>query len=361
MSIELDPRSPRVTRPRVALIGLAGATGSAVLSCDELATRFGLSPEKIVARTGVTGLRRFAEGESLVETARDAALAALERAGVPLRAVTAVFGSSNPTSEDLLPTLTAATAQALGLTDVIVDHVGVGCCGGLQAMRNAWNQLVVDALDGRIGHALVVAGDQTSRILDGERRQTGTLFGEGVSVALLTNDPVARTGYVIERVATRSLLGDALHALRLRNPFALPPGAALPRLEMDGARVFDFGAGAVAHFLSLLGLSSVPADCYLVPHQPNLRMLEALIERAGLDAARVYVDGIRTIGNTSAPAAMLGLEDALRRGVVAADSRVMLGAFGAELQVGAALLSPLDPRTLVAAPPLSASRAQETA
>lgn len=348
-------------RPRVALIGLAGVTGSRLLSCAELGDRFDLSPEKIVARTGVTGLRRLDCGESLVELARVAGTAALARAGVPRRAVTAVFGSSNPTAEDLLPTFTAAAAHALGLTDVIVDHVGIGCCGGLQALRNAWNQLTVDALDGRIGHALVIAGDHTSRILDPRRRQTGTLFGEGVSVALLTNDPAARTGYAIDRVVTRSALGDALYALRLRNPYAQPPGAELPRLEMDGGRIFEFGAAAAASFLTLLDLPAMPEGCYLVPHQPNLRMLDAMAERAGLDASRVYVDGIRTIGNTSAPAALLGLEDALRRGLAAPSGRVMLGAFGAELQVGAALLSPLDPLALVAGPPLAMSRAQEAA
>ena len=363
MSIASDPHIDecRSIRPRVALIGLAGVTGSRHTSCAELGARFDLSPEQIVAKTGVTGLRRLGRGESLVELAGQVGAAVLERAGVPRRAVTAVFGSSNPTSEDLLPTFTAAAAHALGLADVIVDHVGIGCCGGLQALRNAWNQLTVDALDGRIGHALVIAGDHTSRILDPRRRQTGTLFGEGVSVALLTNDPAARTGYAIDRIVTRSALGEALYALRLKNPYAQPPGAELPRLEMDGARVFEFGADAARKFLALLGLPAMPEGCYLVPHQPNLRMLDALVERAGLDVARVYVDGIRTIGNTSAPAAMLGLEDALRRGLVDATGRVMLGAFGAELQVGAALLSPLDPLALVADPPLVNTRVQEAA
>lgn len=355
----VDERRPR--RPRVALIGLAGVTGSRLLSCAELGARFDLSPEKIVDKTGVTGLRRLACGESLIDLARAAGSAVLARAGVPHRAVTAVFGSSNPTADDLLPTFTAAAAHALGFNNLIVDHVGIGCCGGLQALRNAWNQLTVDALDGRIGYALVIAGDHTSRILEPGRRQTGTLFGEGVSVALLTNDPAARTGYAIDRVVTRSALGDALYALRLRNPYAQPPGAELPRLEMDGARIFEFGAAAAAEFLALLGLPALPDGCYLVPHQPNLRMLDAMAERAGLDAARVYVDGIRTIGNTSAPAAMLGLEDALRRGLADPTAQVLLGAFGAELQVGAALLSPIDPLALVAGPPLTRARAQEAA
>jgi 3-oxoacyl-[acyl-carrier-protein] synthase-3 len=228
-----------------------------------------------------------------------------------------------------------------------VDHVGIGCCGGLQAMRNAHNQLVVDALHGRTGHALVVVGDHSSRILDPSIKQTGTLFGEGVVAALLTTSPALSSGYAIERIGTKSLLGEALGALRVRNPHAAPANGSLPKLEMDGRRIFDFGERAVEHFLALLGASALPDGTYLVPHQPNLRMLEAMIRRSALDPRRVYVDGIRTVGNTSGAAALLGLEDALRRGLVPEGAPVVLGAFGAELQVGAALLRPVDPASMI--------------
>jgi 3-oxoacyl-[acyl-carrier-protein] synthase III len=234
----------------------------------------------------------------------------------------------------------------MGLANILVDHVGIGCCGGLQAIRAAYSQLVVDAMRGRIGHALVVVGDQSSRILDPTHKQTGTLFGEGVAAALLTTSPTLAAGYEIIGAETRSLLGASLGALRLRNPHARQDGA-LPKFEMDGRRIFAFGELAVGHFLGLLGLESWPHGTYLVPHQPNLRMLEAMIERAGLDPRLVYVDGIRTIGNTSGPATLLGLEDALRRRLVPDGASVMLGAFGAELQVGAVLLRPVDPPSLI--------------
>jgi 3-oxoacyl-[acyl-carrier-protein] synthase-3 len=336
-------------RPRVSLVALAGAVGRRTVTLDELARRFDLSPEKITAKTGVTALRRLGDDESLVGLARDLARDVLARAGVRPGEVRAVFGSSNPTGENLLPTFVASAAQAIGLRDVIVDHVGIGCCGGLQAIRNAYNQLVVDALDGRVSHCLVIAGDHTSRILDPDRRQTGTLFGEGVSVALLTNAPSA-DAYEIVSVGTKSLLGDALESLRIKNPFARaqPRSTAECALEMEGARIFEFGAGVFEHFVGLVG-GALPAGCYVVPHQPNLRMLEAMIARAGLEPARVYVDGIQTVGNTSAAAAMLGLEDALGRDLVGSDAHVLLGAFGAELQVGAAMLRPVgDPRRVLA-------------
>jgi 3-oxoacyl-[acyl-carrier-protein] synthase-3 len=328
-------------------VALAGAVGQRVLTVDELAARFDLTPERITAKTGITGLRRLGPGESLVDLARELARTVLAETGVAVEDVRGVFGSSNPTWDDLLPTFTASCANAIGLRHVIVDHVGIGCCGGLQAMRSAYNQLVVDGLDGRVSHCLVVAGDQTSRILDPDRRQTGTLFGEGVSVALLTNAPDADRGYDVVAIGTKSLLGDALASLRIRNPYAATSEARVFPLEMEGARIVEFAAGVVEHFLALVG-GRLPPDCYVVPHQPNLRILEAMIARAGLDPERVYVDGIRTVGNTSAPAAMLGLEDALRRGLVGRGDPVLLGAFGAELQVGAALLQPVDPRRMIA-------------
>jgi 3-oxoacyl-[acyl-carrier-protein] synthase III len=333
--------------PRVYLTGLRGRTGSTALALDALAAKHGLTLEKIEAKTGVTALRRFGPEESMVGLARTLALEVLEESGVQLSEVRAVFGSSNATSEDLLPTFTVAAARAIGLREVIADHVGAGCCGAILAMRNAYNQLVVDALEGRTGHVLVVVGDHSSRIIDPERRQTATLFSEGVAVALLSTARGIRPGYEITRVASKSLLGDSLYALRLPNPYAQPAGRPLPRFEMDGRPVFELGEHAVAHFLALLGLERVDERTYLVPHQPNLRMLEAMIATGGLDPARVYVDGIRTIGNTSGPAVLLGLEDALSRGLVRDDAPVMLGAFGAELQIGAALLRPIEPRALV--------------
>jgi 3-oxoacyl-[acyl-carrier-protein] synthase-3 len=337
-------------KPSVTLVGLGGAVGEHTITLDELATRFGLPPERITARTGVTALRRFGPRQSTVRIACSLARSLLEHADLPVSAVRGVFGSSNPTGDNLLPTWTASVANALGLRDVIVDHVGIGCCGVLQAMRCAYNQLVVDALDGHVSHCLVVSADQTSRILDPALKRTGTLFGEGAAVALLTNDPGAERGYAIAGIGTKSLLGDALESLRIRNPYAAPQGASDVYLEMDGAPLCAFAAGVFDHFRAIVG-RDLPDGCYVVPHQPNLRMLESMIETARLDPARVYVDGIRTIGNTSAPASLLGLEDALRRGLVAATDPVLLGAFGAELQVGAALLLPVDPSGLLVGMP----------
>jgi 3-oxoacyl-[acyl-carrier-protein] synthase-3 len=331
----------------VFLAGLAGRVGSVTVTLEELAARYDLAVHKIEAKTGITALRRFAPDESMVAIARELAHEVLARSGAALADVRAVFGSSNPTADDLLPSFTVAAASAIGLRDVVADHIGLGCAGAILSIRNAYNQLVVDALDGRVGHALVIVGDHSSRIIDPANRHTATLFGEGVAVALLTSSRALRAGYEIVRVASKSLLGDTVVALRLRNPHALPPGSPLPRFEMRGRPIFEFGEHAVEHFLALLGLDRFDDKTYLVPHQPNLRMLEAMIARAGLDARRVYVDGIRTIGNTSGPAVLLGLEDALARGLVAADAPVVLGAFGAELQVGAALLRPVEPRALL--------------
>jgi 3-oxoacyl-[acyl-carrier-protein] synthase III len=334
-------------RPRVFLAGLGGRVGSVSVTLHELAARYGLAVNKIEEKTGITGLRRFAPDESMVTIARDVAHEVLACSGAALGDVRAVFGSSNPTADDLLPTFTIAAAAAIGLRGVVADHIGTGCGGALLSMRNAYNQLVVDALDGRVGHALVIVGDHSSRIIDPESRHTATLFGEGVAVALLTTSRALRAGYEIVRVASKSLLNDAVLALRLRNPHALPPGSPLPKFEMEGRPIFEFGEHAVEHFLALLGLDRIDEKTYLVPHQPNLRMLEAMIARAGLDARRVYLEGIRTVGNTSGPAVLLGLKDALARGLVDADAPVVLGAFGAELQVGAALLHPVEPCALL--------------
>jgi hypothetical protein len=113
-------------RPRVSLVGLAGRLRSATVSVEELGARFDLAPDRTREKTGVTELRRFGACQSPIEMVRELALTIPPRAGADRRDVLGVFGSSNPTADDLLPTFTASAARAIGLERVLVDHVGVG-------------------------------------------------------------------------------------------------------------------------------------------------------------------------------------------------------------------------------------------
>ena len=331
---------------QISLIALASNLGSLIIPASELESTFSLAAGDVGKKTGVTNLFRLSASESLEQLTVKSALKALRIAGLTVKDLRGVFGSSNPTTNTLMPSYTVKVAQMLGCESIIVDHVGMGCGGALQAMRNAYNQLVVDSLMGITSNYLIIVGDHTSRILDPAKYDTGILFSEGTAAAVITNDRHRTPGYVIARVGTMSLLGENLESLKIENPYSF----AVPRhcyFEMDGRRVFEFGTKQVPKFLELVGLKSFPENAYLVPHQPNLRMLEKMAKDAQIDPKNIYMEGIRTIGNTSTPAVFIGLEDALQRGLMSLGAPVLLGTFGAELQVGAAWLLPVSALSVI--------------
>ena len=264
----------------------------------------------------------------------------LEKTKIDLGEIRGVFGSNNNTAKFLMPSFTACVANELGLQNVICDQIGLGCSGGLQALRNAYNQAIVDAIDGKFGYYLVVAGDQFNLFLDPNNFGTSTLFSEGVAVMLLSNCHNER-GYKIARIGTKSLLGEDFYSLNVKNPYhVLNESFGLPKLKMDGLKVFQFAVNTFSDILSLIGLESIDAETYFIPHQANLRIIDKIIKNNGLIPSQVYTDGIKMIGNTLLASVFFGLHDALKRNIFDKNNPVILGTFGAELQIGAVLLLP---------------------
>lgn len=106
---------------------------------------------------------------------------------------------------------------------------------------------------------------------------------------------------------------------------------------MRGRGVFEFGTRIAPRVKQLTGFSTFD-NCYIIPHQANIRMLNELVPNLGIREDQLYRDGITRIGNISGAACFLGLEDAQRRGLTDKAEHILLCAFGAELQVAVAIL-----------------------
>lgn len=324
----------------IKIVGLAHRLGSDVLEASAIEEHFQRDAGTIAGLSGVSRLHRIAEGENLVSLACAAAREALNRAGCDLASVSGVYSSCNPTTEYLIPSLAPLVASGLGLTHIQACAVGMGCAGGVQALQAAWNQLTVDSLHGRIRTYIVVTGDHTSRMLDKESWKTAILFSDGVSAVVITNDPAATGGFCVERVASECYAGDQVDVINLPNALAQGSGADKSSylLQMRGRGVFEFGVKIAPRVRELSGMESF-SDTYIIPHQANIRMLRELPPTFDVPESQLYTDGITRIGNISGAACFLGLEDADRRGLVRAGQRILLCAFGAELQVAVALLT----------------------
>ena len=323
----------------VRIVGLSHRLGSTIIDAESIENHFKREPGTIANLSGVSRLHRISEGEDLVTMAKDACLDAIKNASVELSQVTGIFSSCNPTTDFLIPTLAPLVAAKLGISHVQACNIGMGCAGGVQALQAAYNQSMVDSLRGVTSYYLVVAGDHISRMLDKESWKTAILFSDGISATLITNDPKSTAGFIIEHIASETYAGESVDVINLPN--ALAQKGEYNRTEimlhMRGRGVFEFGTRIAPRLRVLSGLESFK-DCYIIPHQANIRMLNELLPTMEIRADQLYTDGITKIGNISGAACFLGLEDMVKRNLDNNCERVLLCAFGAELQVAVAVL-----------------------
>lgn len=324
----------------INIVAVARRLGSTIIKATEIEALFEREPGTILGLSGVSQLHKISPEEDLVSLSADACRELLTEVDLPLNRVTGVFTSCNPTTDYLIPSLAPLVAAKLGLSHLLAINIGMGCAGGVQALQAAYNQLAVDSLAGKTSYYLVVAGDHTSRMLDKASWKTAILFSDGVTAALVTNDPSIKGGFRVISVASETYAGESVDVINLPNVLALEDCQERARyqLHMRGRGVFEFGTRIAPRVKALSGLDSFQ-DTYIIPHQANIRMLNELIPGFEVRPEQLYTAGITRIGNISGAACFLGLEDIIRDPKLRGDTKnVLLCAFGAELQVAAAVL-----------------------
>jgi len=301
-----------------------------VLTNDDLAQSVATSDEWIRTRTGI-GARHVADdAESTSDLAlaasREAlAAAALEPADVDLIVVAT-------TTPDMIFPSTACLLQAkLGAKGGPAFDVQAVCSGFVYALALADRMVAT----GGARNALVVGAEIYSRILDWSDRGTCVLFGDGAGAVVIV--PSLEPGIL----ATR-LHADGSHARNLCVPGQVRNGAiaGVPYVHMDGGHVFRFAvkvlAEAAQETLAAAGLAPDAID-WLIPHQANLRIMDATAKKLHLPHDKLIVTVDRH-ANTSAASIPLALDTAVRDGRIRAGQHVMLAGVGGGFTWGAALL-----------------------
>jgi 3-oxoacyl-[acyl-carrier-protein] synthase-3 len=326
----------------INIVGVSRRLGRTVIKASEIEALFNREPGTILGLSGVSQLHRIAPDEDLVSLSAEACIDAIAKVNLPLSKVTGLFSSCNPTTDYLMPSLAPLVAAKLGLSHLLALNIGMGCAGGVQALQAAYNQLAVDSLNGKTSYYLVIAGDHTSRMLDKTSWKTAILFSDGVTAAVVTNDDSIPGGFSVERATSETYAGESVDVINLPNFLAsedLSERGAY-QLQMRGRGVFEFGTRIAPRVRALSGLECFN-DVYIIPHQANIRMLNELVPAFEVRPEQLYTDGITRIGNISGAACFLGLEDVMSNpSLRVGTSTVLLCAFGAELQVAVAVLSP---------------------
>jgi 3-oxoacyl-[acyl-carrier-protein] synthase-3 len=319
---------------RAVIAGTGGYLPERSLSNDELAAWKGLdtSDSWIVERTGIRRRHIAAEGESASDMGAAAARAALAAAGAGPGEVDAVLVATS-TPDSAFPATAARIQAKLGVTSGFAFDLAAACTGFIYALG------VADALI-RCGQArgvLVIGTEVYSRILDWTDRGTCVLFGDGAGAVFLRGMPVAEAD-------GRGLLSTHMHADgRFGDILVVDGGAGTTGgtgvVRMAGREVFRHAvtklSSAVDEALAANGMGHGDVN-WLVPHQANLRIIEAMGRKLHLPLDRVVVTVDRH-ANTSAASIPLALAEAARDGRIRRGDLVLMEAIGGGLTWGAAL------------------------
>ena len=319
---------------RAIIAGTGGYLPERVLSNDDLAAAYGLdtSDAWIRERTGIRQRHLAAPGETASSMGAAAARAALEQAGIGAGEVDAIIVAT-ATPDSAFPATAARIQAALGAPPRLAFDVSAACTGFLYALGLAESLM----RSGASRCALVIGSEVYSRIVDWTDRSTCVLFGDGAGAAVLCAGPD-------EEPAGRGLLSWHLHAdgryadiLHIEGGAGSTGGAGL--LRMSGREVFRHAVGkltsAVDQALLHNGLER-DAVQWLVPHQANRRIIDAMGRKLGLPPERVVVTVDRH-ANTSAASIPLALAEATRDARIARGDLVLMEAIGGGLTWGAAL------------------------
>lgn len=327
----------RIPTPRVEVVSTGRYLPERVLTNFDLEKMVETSDEWIRERTGIRE-RRIAEPEMLAaEMGARAACQAMERAGVhPGEVDVLVVATATP--DRWLPA-TACDLQALiGAKNAAAFDLQAACTGFLYALAMAEGYLVA----GRGEIALVVSTEKMSAITDWEDRSTCVLFGDGAGAAVLRRTNDARgilSSYLRSDGTLAELLFRPAGGVKVPlNHEVLDEKAHL--LRMEGREVFKAAVRSMTEAADIAlqhaGLTAEDVDL-LIPHQANIRIIEATAKYAGIPPEKVYVN-VDRYGNMSSATLPVALDEAWERGRIRRGSHVLMVAFGAGFTWGSMVL-----------------------
>jgi 3-oxoacyl-[acyl-carrier-protein] synthase-3 len=285
--------------------------------------------EWIVDRTGIKQ-RYIAMTESATDLAAAASRKAMERAGVQAGELDIiVLGTASP--DRLLPSAAVDLQAALGAGRAAAFDVGAACSGFLYSATVAEGMIATGMAD----TALVVGVEKLSSIVNWTDRSTCVLFGDGAGAAVLKRSKKdSGRGMLSTFVRSDGTLGDLLcrPPLSTQHPQGQRPRDTGPNfVTMNGREVFKNAvrsmSDAATRALDAAKMTGADIDL-MIPHQANIRIIEATAKHANVSMDKVY-QNVDRFGNTSAASVPIALDEAIEKGVVGEGSNVLLVAFGA--------------------------------
>jgi 3-oxoacyl-[acyl-carrier-protein] synthase-3 len=320
-------------RPIAYLAGTGrGIPAKVMTNHDFAALGLETNDEWIVDRTGIRERHITSDGESTCSMAATAARQAMERAGITAGEIDAIVFST-ATADRLLPATAVDLQAELGASRAAAFDISAACAGFIFAASIAEGLIAA----GTAETVLIVGSERMSSIIDWTDRSTCVLFGDGAGAAVMKrvpdNDP-KRKGILSVYMRSDGTLAELLY--RPAGGAAIPFSEAVLAdrshlVKMAGREVFKHAVRSMAdasdRALDIAKLTGQDIDL-LIPHQANVRIIEATAKHANISMEKVYVN-VDRYGNTSSASVAIAMDEALERGRIKPGDTVMLVAFGA--------------------------------
>jgi len=312
------------------IVGTGSYLPPKVVTNDDLAGQMDTSDEWIRTRTGIRQRHIAEPSQTSSDLAVEASRAALASARIQSQEIDLIIVAT-ATPDYIFPSTACIMQAKLGIKGCAAFDIQAVCSGFVYALA------IADKLirSGQHRCALIVGAEVYSRILDWKDRATAVLFGDGAGAVILRAD------------SKPGIMASALHADGSYVDILSVPGnvcggkiVGSPFLRMDGQAVFKFAVKVLDEVgretLAMCGLTPADVD-WLIPHQANVRILEATARKLGIDLSKLVVTVDRH-GNTSAASVPLALDVAIRDGRIKPGHKILLQGVGGGFTWGASLV-----------------------
>jgi 3-oxoacyl-[acyl-carrier-protein] synthase-3 len=318
------------------------------LSNDELPKELDTSDEWIVSHTGIRYRHLAAEDQAASDLAVEASRKALHRGEIQPEEIDLILMATATPDFVGFPATACIVQDKLGARNAAAMDITAGCTGFIYGLETARGFIV----SGFARKVLLVGAEVFSRHIDWQDRNTCVLFGDGAGAVIVEADATAQpTGVLDSYIRSDGSGARLLERTAGGSRFPFIPGNTPPRdvyLKMEGRQVYNFAVRVIVETIQLLlerNRLSVEQIRYIVPHQANLRIIEAAAKRAKIPIEKFYIN-IQEFANTSAATIPIALAEMQGKHMLEPGALLLTVGFGAGLTYGGNLIrwtAPLHP------------------
>lgn len=319
------------------IAGVGYCVPETIITNEDLTKLYETSDEWIYTRTGIKERRVVSGEETAIDLGYKAALNALEKAKMSAEDIDLIIAASSA-PPDLYPAMACRIQAKLGVKNIPAFDVTAACSGLIYTLSMA--KAYINS--GMYKNILIIAADNNSRLCDWEDRSVSILFGDGAGSMVVTQSEDGIDDILALDIRADGSIGEFITLpLSGQNcPLVEQCEIKAPHVKMNGKEVYKFAVKIVPQYIEkcLKMAKMQPEDVdYLIPHQANQRIIDAIQQRLGYSDEKV-ISNIKYYGNTSAASVPIALAEGVESGKVKLPSTAILCGFGAGMTWGVAIV-----------------------